>query len=132
MLKDRTRNYYLNLDYNCAEAILLAANDEYRLGIAPEDIKLVGGFGKGMGCEHVCGALCSSIAVIGKLHITQRAHATTELHGLCSRCVQDFQRELGTDNCAALRENFFSQETRCLDTVLKAAEVLEKILADNK
>lgn len=130
MLKNRVRNYYLNLDCNCAESLLLAANDEYHLNITPDDIKLIGGFGMGMGCKITCGALCSCIAVIGKRHITQRAHTTDQLAELCNACVNRFRAALGTDNCEVLRDRYFSEDIRCLNTVLKAADVLETLLKD--
>ena len=45
MLKERARIYYQEKDYNCAEAIIRAANDEYALGINEAGLKAFGGFG---------------------------------------------------------------------------------------
>ena len=61
MLKDRVGAYYLEKNYNCAETLIHAINDEYHLALGEEEMKLAGGFGGGMGCmEATCGALCCS------------------------------------------------------------------------
>ena len=58
MLKDKVYKYYVEQGMNCAEAMLLGANEEYGLGLSPESAKLIGGFGGGMGRRKTCGA-CS-------------------------------------------------------------------------
>ena len=50
MTRDRIYEYFIEKDNNCAEAMLRALNDEYCLGIPEDSVKLVGGFGGGMGC----------------------------------------------------------------------------------
>ena len=72
MLVEKAKNYYANHNYNCGEAILLAANDVYQLGLSQEDTKLVAGFGGGMGVGGTCGALAGSLAVIGKKYIEKK------------------------------------------------------------
>lgn len=57
MTRDRVYDYFINKDFNCTEAMLHALDDEYQLGIPFEGYKLMGGFGGGMGCGRVCGAL---------------------------------------------------------------------------
>ena len=47
MLKERATYYYMEDGCNCAEAVLLAANDVYGLGLSDETAKVVGGFGGG-------------------------------------------------------------------------------------
>lgn len=47
MLRDRIENLFIDQDYNCAESMLHAANDEYGLGIDKDAFKLVGGYGGG-------------------------------------------------------------------------------------
>ena len=48
---------FLDGNYNCAEVVLLWADERYGLGIPAEDVRLVSGFGGGMGCGENCGAL---------------------------------------------------------------------------
>ena len=45
MLRDKVYAYYIEQGMNCAEAMLLGANDEYELGLSPESANLIGGFG---------------------------------------------------------------------------------------
>ena len=56
------RTLFLEKDYNCAETVLLWANEKYGLGVAPEDVKLVSGFGGGLGSGENCGALLGALA----------------------------------------------------------------------
>lgn len=128
MLRDRIKGYYIDQDFNCAEAVLHAANDEYALNIAPEAFRLVGGFGGGMGCGHVCGALSGGIAAIGQKFITEKAHSTSELKAICVQFVQDFNTVLGSENCEELKAKFKKDPVRCLEAVWLAADVLENVL----
>ena len=48
MNNHKLRRYYLEKDYNCAETILRAANEEYHLGLNEDSFRLVSGFGGGM------------------------------------------------------------------------------------
>ena len=52
MLQERAKQYY-DQDYNCAETILRAANDEYQLGLDEAALRLAAGFGGGMGCATI-------------------------------------------------------------------------------
>ncbi len=63
MIRDFVETYYLEGDYNCAETLLLAANDAYALGLPEGAHRLVSAFGAGMGCERACGAVCGAPAV---------------------------------------------------------------------
>ena len=57
MLKEHATHFYLEDKCNCAEAVVLAANAEYNLGLSDDVCKLVGGFGAGVSCGSTCGAL---------------------------------------------------------------------------
>lgn len=131
MLRDRIKGYYLDQDYNCAESLLRAANDEYSLNIPAESFKLIGGFGAGMGCGKTCGVLCSGISAIGQQRINGRAHATEGLKEICTDYVNKFLQVFGSMECDDLVKKYKREDVRCLETVLIAADVLEKIMADN-
>jgi C_GCAxxG_C_C family probable redox protein len=130
MLRDRIEPYYLGKDFNCAESLLHAANDEYDLGIPEEAFKLVGGFGAGFGCGSTCGVLSAGVSAIGMLKITGRAHATEGLRELCTAYVNAFKDKLGSIECDPLVAKYKKPETRCLETVLLAADTLERVLAE--
>ena len=70
------REIFLDGNYNCAETVLLWANERYGLNVAPEDVRLVSGFGGGMGCGENCGALLGAIAALSKALVQDRAHTT--------------------------------------------------------
>ncbi len=131
MIRDRVRTYYVEGDMNCAEAVLHAANDEYGLGISDESFKLIGGFGGGLGCGSICGALTGGIAAIGQQTIETKAHDAKMLKERCAALVKDFNDRLGTDNCEELKARYRTEDSRCLEIVLSAADALDEILGQS-
>ena len=125
MLKDRAYEYFITRDHNCAESSLLAINDEYGLGIGPEEMKLVSAFGGGMGCGRLCGVLAGSMAGLGKLAVKEKAHATENFGPLCAGLCEKFEAGLGSLNCAELKAKYRNDEVRCLKTVELGLEVFE-------
>jgi C_GCAxxG_C_C family probable redox protein len=129
MLKERAKKYY-NENYNCAETILHAANDEYQLGLDNETIRLTAGFGGGMGCGQACGALCGGICAISAAIVEDRAHQTPELRGKTTKLVAAFNRILGDTQCKNLMPKYKTPETRCLQTVLLACDALSEVMEE--
>lgn len=127
-MKENAKKYYLDQDFNCAETVLRLANDRFALNIGEDDLKLVSGFGGGMGCEKTCGALCAGLAAISKAVVTGRAHATENFKEICSNYVSKFEETLGSISCAELREKYVTEEFRCIETVERSAELLESYL----
>ena len=132
MTRDYVGNYYLNQNYNCAESLLRAANDAYQLGIPEESFKLVGGFGAGMGCGTSCGALCAGISAIGAACIQSKAHETAGLGDLTTKFVEGFRAQMGSETCSEIVKTFKKPDVRCLETVLRTADVLDQVMADLK
>lgn len=128
MNTQKIRENYLEKDYNCAETILRTANEEYNLGIDDESMKLISGFGAGFGCGSTCGALCGATAVIGKMFVGERAHATEGFKDHCAEFYQKFERELGSTNCQELMAKYKTPEERCVYTVELAAKALKEYL----
>ena len=128
-LIERAAYYYTNEGKNCAVAMLLAGNDVYGLGLSAEDAKLVVGFGGGMGCGSTCGALSGSIAVLGKLFASRE-----DFRQLCGGFVKVFQDGLAYDStdCAVLMPKYKTDAKRCEAVVVKAAELLDAYIAQNK
>lgn len=121
---ERIKELYLEKDRNCAEATLIAMNEEYNLSLDENSIKLIGAFGGGMGCGKVCGALAASIAVIGRLEIEDRAHASESLKGHCAEFVSRFEAFAGGTDCVDVKKKCFVEGERCLKAVLGNAELL--------
>jgi len=127
MLRDTAAKYYLNGDYNCAESVLLAANEEYGFGLDKEHCHyLVSAFGGGMGCGLLCGAIAGAMAALGQQAVTGRAHATEGFKDLCAGTAAELEKALGGVNCAVIKPALFKEDVRCLETVCRAADVLEK------
>ncbi|MDO4173349.1 MAG: C-GCAxxG-C-C family (seleno)protein [Eubacteriales bacterium] len=127
MLKERAKEYYTR-NYNCAETIVRAANDEYNLGLTEEAMRMCGGFGGGMGCGKACGALCGGICAISSQLIETSAHETPELRKKCQMLVAAFNRILGDTECKRLMVKYKKPDTGCLETVLLGCEALESVM----
>lgn len=128
MLKDRAVHYYYDQNRNCAEALLLAANDEYALGLSEKEIRLMGAFGGGMGCGGVCGALSGAVAALGAIKISTTAQDTPNLKEETARLVEEFEKKLGSQLCSELTPKYKTETGRCSKTVEIAAQVLEEYL----
>ena len=125
MLKDKAYEYFITRDHNCAETTLLAAGEEYGLGIGPEEMKLVSAFGGGMGCGKLCGVLAGSMAALGRLAVNGRAHATENFGPLCAGLCESFEAGLGSLKCAELKAKYRTEDLRCLKTVELGLDVFE-------
>ena len=127
MLADVAENYFLQGDFNCAESVLLAANDVYELGLDKDSChRLVSAFGGGMGCGLLCGAIAGAMAALGQQAVCGRAHATEGFKDLCASAAAELEHALGGVNCAVIKPALFKENVRCLETVCRAADVLEK------
>ena len=122
------RELFLDGDYNCAETVLLWANERYGLRVAPEDVALVSGFGGGLGCGETCGALLGALAALSKTLVRERAHATPGFKEACAGLVDRFRAELGSIQCTELKEKYRRPDVRYLYVVERAAAVLDEYM----
>ena len=122
------REIFLDKDCNCAETLLLWADEKYGLGVAPEDVKLVSGFGGGLGCGENCGALLGALAALSKALVRDKAHATTGFREACAGLVDRFREELGSIECEELKERHRRPDVRCLLVVERAAAILDEYM----
>ena len=120
------REIFLERDYNCAEAVLLWADEKYGLQVAPEDVKLVSGFGGGLGCGENCGALLGALSALSKMTVAERAHATPNFKAACAELVDRFRGDLGSIQCTELKEKYRRPDVRCLYVVERAAAILDE------
>lgn len=130
MLREKAEKYYSpEYDLNCAETIIYAANEVYKLNLSKDALKTMAGFGGGMAVEEVCGALTGAIAVLGILFVEERAHEADTIKNLVTELFNKFEERLGTNNCKALKEKYREEEPiKCRSIILTAAEVLEEII----
>ena len=115
-------------DLNCAEKILFGANIAYKLGLDKEALKLVAGFGGGMAIEDKCGALTAGIMVLGKLFINNNAHESTKIKELTVELFDEYKKEMGAIDCGPLKQKHRTEELKCKNVIMKAAEVLDRIV----
>jgi len=132
MTDSRSEYYFLEKDFNCAEASLKVLNEKYGLGLKDEDFKLVGACGGGYGCGLVCGALAGSMAALGKLVIGERAHATEGFKELCAEYVEAFRGRFGDTDCAKVKPAYFEEGRRCVRVVEGAVEVFDEFVASHR
>jgi len=131
MLKDHIAEYYFDQNYNCAEAMLHAANDYYGLGLDEKAMKLVAGYGGGMQTGNICGTVLSGISVIAQKYVETKAHESSEIKPVTQKYLEKFREALnGSLLCEDLKEAYFQPEVRCIQVVETACDVLEEILAD--
>ena len=121
MLKEKASYHYFDQGKSCGEAILLAANEVYNLGLTEGEIQLFAGFRTGMGCGSTCGALAGAIGVLSRMY-GQRE----DFNALCGQFVDKFQQALdcGCTDCATLAARYKTPETRCTAAVALTAQAL--------
>ena len=125
-LKERAGYYYFTLDKGCAEAILLAANEVYELGLTEAETGLFAGFRTGMGCGSTCGSLTGAIGVLSRKYAGR-----ADLKELCARFVEAFEQKLacGATDCGVLAARYKTETSRCRAAVELTAEALEEFIS---
>ena len=131
MLRERAVTYFLDKGHNCAESVLLAANDEYALGLSDDAMKMLSPFGGGCGCGRLCGAQAGALAVIGRLGVKGSAHETPGFGKLCATFVAEFEEMFGSGLCAEIKPRFAEPGRRCAAVVEQTADALDRFLRDN-
>ena len=127
-LKEKAAAYSVGGDYNCAESTLLAANDQYGLGLAEDAARLMGGFGGGIASGLTCGALCGSAAALGKLLLRGPAHKQPEFRALCAEYAAAFRETMGGTQCSELKPCYYVAGKGCVRAIEKNAELLESFI----
>lgn len=125
MLVEKAKYYYFNKGKNCAEGLMLAANDSYNLGITENEAALFNGFGGGMGCGGTCGAISGAIGILSKMYGNRPKE---EFRPICAEYVALFEKEAGFTLCSELKAKYHTDSERCTKTVMLAAEVLERYI----
>ncbi|WMM25063.1 C-GCAxxG-C-C family (seleno)protein [Tissierella sp. MB52-C2] len=115
-------------DFNCAEKILYGANISYNLNLSPEALKLSTGFGGGMAIESVCGALTAGIMVLSHRYVEGAGHQNNKIKEINQRFFREFIAEMDSIKCTHLKLTHRKEDIGCFDIVLKAAEILDKLM----
>ena len=82
-----------------------------------------------MAIESVCGVLTASLMVLGKLFVPDIAHKHPKIKELSKELFDAFEKEMGDILCKPLKDNCRTEEKKGREVILKAAEILDKIVA---
>ncbi|WP_432664616.1 C-GCAxxG-C-C family (seleno)protein [Wukongibacter baidiensis] len=128
--RNKAGNYFKE-GYNCAEAIFLTFREYLAPEISPETVKLVTGFGHGMGRTGcMCGALTSSIMALnmieGRTSLEDNRYSAYDCAG---EFHERFVNEFGTSCCRALNPYPFESPEH-LKNCLKITGNTGKLLMD--
>ena len=130
---EKVKEYYLGKNFNCAESVLRAANDEYQLGLDEKALVTAGGFGGGMGAGSSCGALCGAIQALGAKMLTKgRAADCPGFRAKCAGYYKAFEEALGSSECRNLGPKYKNGEIRCYAVVEKAYELLKTAMEESE
>ena len=133
MFNDVVSKYYeKELDYNCAETMLYAANEYYELNLSKDALKTMASFGGGMAIGNVCGAITGCLAAIGVIFTKEKAHESDKTKILSKRFFESFGKRFGYIDCAPLKDVYQTEEKRCSDMIFAAGEILEEVVAYGK
>lgn len=117
-------------DLNCAETMLYAANDFYRLGLSDTALKAAAPFGGGMGQEKACGALTGGLMALGALFATDRSHRDPRIGEIRDEFVRRFHAEFSALDCRDIKLTHRSETRGCKPVVERAARVLESLVEE--
>lgn len=133
MLLESVKKYYdKSLNLNCAETMLYAANEEYKLNLSRDSLKMMASFGGGMGIESICGAITGSLSVLGIMFVREKGHESDFIKSLSKDFFQRFEKKFGTAACNELKSKYRNDDIRCSRMIYKAAEILEEIINENR
>lgn len=113
---------------NCAETLLMAANEEYKLGLDERFIKAVCPFGGGIQSEKTCGALLGAIAALGIMYTEEKPTTNDKMKEITKKFVEEFEKEFGSLDCACIKAHHRSETEGCNPVKLRAAEVFERVI----
>ena len=115
-------------DFNCAEKILYGANQAYELNLDKQFLKMSAGFGGGMAIESVCGTLTAAVMVLGLLFVKDNAHESSRIKNLTQELLNTYHTEMGDIDCGPLKAKYRTEELKCKNVILKAAQILDTIV----
>lgn len=142
MLKDEARKYIESelkygeqrklYNYNCAETLLNACNDYYKLGLDKKTFKAIVPFGGGFYSEKACGVLTGGIAALGVMYSEDKPTDNNKVKEITQQWVKAFEEEFSHSDCKEIKPIYRNPETGCTNVILRAAELLESIIESKK
>lgn len=122
--------YNTETNYNCAEAVFCAAMEAWGVDMPPETVKAMAGFGGGMGCGNVCGAVTGGSAALSCRFVEGAGgHSSPALMKKVREYIRLVKTEYGSEQCKNLKPQFFNPdpEIRCRNTIEQVAKILDQV-----
>lgn len=118
-----------DMGYTCAESTLLAADEAWDLHLPEGSSKFLAGFGGGLMCGDVCGAVSGGVAALSYKYVHGDGHHSPLLTQKVSTFVKLVESSIGTKLCRELRPMFLTEEENCPPTVRAIAKILDEVEA---
>ncbi|WMJ76657.1 MULTISPECIES: C-GCAxxG-C-C family protein [unclassified Sedimentibacter] len=122
---EEQRPFYHN---NCAEIIMMAANERYKLELDEKIIKAVCPFGGGLQSEKTCGALLGAVAALGVMFTEDKPSTNDTMKEVIKSFVQDFEKEFGSLECTCIKAHHRSETEGCYPVKIKTAELFDELV----
>lgn len=118
------------LGYNCAECVVLAANEELNLNLSKDTITALGAYGGGAGCGSLCGALAGAIGVLGVVNTdnTKASRFSPKTAEKTSEMVAWFQETYGSELCNYIKEQNELKGINCDPLIVNTANKLQELI----
>ena len=113
--------------YNCAQCVLKACSGFYPEVDGNVLTRAAAGFGGGVNCGQICGALSGAVMALGlACDFDENAvlKSKAAINQLTKFCIADFENKFDSVLCSELRGGEFS----CNELIAYGAELTEKIL----
>ncbi len=114
--------------YNCAELIVIAANEKYDLKLGDRAGNLVAGFGGGMFSGLACGALTGAIVVLSKMYKAERPTDDKQLKAKVRLMISMFRERFEDTECSVLKDRSNQVCDNCVDIKFETARILEEVI----
>lgn len=116
--------------YNCAETLLNASNDYYKLDLDSKTFKLMVPFGGGFFLERTCGAFTGGVAAIGAMFAEDKPTNNEILKEITKKWTQAFEKEFGSLDCKEIKPIHRDEVKGCGSVMVRAAELLESVISE--
>lgn len=125
---------YFGRGYNCAESIVLTANDVLGEDTVPDAPRVATAFGLGMGSmREACGAYSGAVLVLSFLYGRDNRHGSEHLSQRAARLFRKrFIAEFGSSNCADMtgKDKIVKRFDRCRSLTATTAGLLADFISE--
>jgi len=116
--------------HNCAQSVFCSCR-EYTGVDDKTALAVSGGFGGGVRCGEICGALSGAVMAIGAVYPFNDCtdqQAKDKIAALAVECTDKFREKYGCVRCEELK----AAEYSCPEIIEFGAELAEQMIKDNK